>query len=74
MRDTYARPDGKGSGPGAAYEGNTGLTRISMYYLRMQGGLAITIVTFLALSALVPEHRHFVPRPTAPMPAVNVPF
>jgi transposase len=35
--------------------------------------IAITIVAFLALSATVRGHSHFVPRPTAPMPAVNVP-
>jgi hypothetical protein len=40
----------------------------------MQGGIAITIVSFLALSVLVPGHRQFVLLPTSPMPAVNVPF
>jgi hypothetical protein len=50
-------------------------TLILTYYSRMRGGLAIAIaiVAFLALSAMVQGHHHFVPRPTAPIPAVNAP-
>jgi hypothetical protein len=37
-------------------------------------GLAIIIVAVVALSAMAGGHQpHFVPRPTGPMPAVNVP-
>ena len=37
-------------------------------------GLAIIIVAVVALSAMARGHQpHFVPRPTGPMPAVNVP-
>jgi hypothetical protein len=48
-------------------------TSIPSYLLVMRGGLAIAIVAFLALSVMARGHPHFVPRPTAPMPAVNVP-
>jgi hypothetical protein len=43
------------------------------YSLKMRGGFVIAIFTLLALSTMVPGHPHFVPRPTAPIPAVNVP-
>jgi hypothetical protein len=46
---------------------------IPAYYPRMRGGLAIAVFTLLAFSAMVRGHPHFVPRPTAPIPAVNVP-
>jgi len=36
-------------------------------------GLAIAALALLALSTMVRGHPHFVPRPTAPIPAVNVP-
>ena len=37
-------------------------------------GLAIIIIAVVALSAMARGHQpHFVPRPTGPMPAVNVP-
>jgi hypothetical protein len=36
-------------------------------------GLAIIIVAIVALSATARGHHPFVPRPTGPMPAVNVP-
>jgi hypothetical protein len=36
--------------------------------------LAITIITFAAISAMVRGlPQHFVPKPTAPLPAVNIP-
>jgi hypothetical protein len=36
-------------------------------------GLAIIIIAFVALAATVRGHVPLVPRPTAAMPAVNVP-
>jgi hypothetical protein len=37
-------------------------------------GLAITIITFAAISAIVRgTPQQFVPKPTAPLPAINVP-
>jgi hypothetical protein len=35
--------------------------------------IAIIIIAFVAFSATVPGHPHFVPRPTGPLPAVNIP-
>ena len=49
------------------------LTLMPSYSFKMRGGLAITIFAVLALSAMVRAHSHFVPQPTAPIPAVNVP-
>jgi predicted acylesterase/phospholipase RssA len=46
---------------------------ILAYYSKMRSGLLIAVVTLLALSTMVRGHPHFVPRPTAPIPAVNVP-
>jgi hypothetical protein len=36
-------------------------------------GLAILLVAIVVLSAMVQGQPHFSPRPTGPMPAVNVP-
>jgi len=35
--------------------------------------LGIIVIALVVLSATVPGHSHFVPRPTGPLPAVNVP-
>jgi hypothetical protein len=36
--------------------------------------LAITIITFATISAMVRGMpQHFVPKPTAPLPAINIP-
>jgi len=37
-------------------------------------GLAIIIIAFVALSATVRRHPHFMPLPTEQLPAVNVPW
>jgi hypothetical protein len=42
------------------------------YYPSMRGGFLIAVLTLLALSA-IGGHSHFMLRPTAPIPAVNVP-
>ena len=39
----------------------------------MMRELVIIITAFVALSAMVRSNGHFVPRPTGPLPAVNVP-
>jgi hypothetical protein len=39
----------------------------------MMRELAIIITAFVALSAMTRGNGQFVPRPTGPMPAVNVP-
>jgi len=36
--------------------------------------LVIIVFAVVVLSATVRGHSHFVPRPTAPLPAVNVPW
>jgi len=43
--------------------------------IRMMRWLAILVATFAALSVLAAQlhYDHFAPRPTGPMPAVNVP-
>jgi len=46
---------------------------IPAYYSGMRRRLAIAALTLLAFSVMVRGHPHFVPRPTAPIPAVNVP-
>lgn len=45
---------------------------IPVYDAKMRG-LVIAALTLLAVSTMVRGHPHFVPRPTAPIPAVNVP-
>jgi hypothetical protein len=45
---------------------------ILSYFLGMRG-LAIIIIAFVALSATVRRHPHFMPLPTGQLPAVNVP-
>ena len=52
--------------------GSSFLTRIPPYLKEMRG-FAIIIIAFLALSATGRGHPAFVPRPTGPLPAVNVP-
>jgi hypothetical protein len=44
------------------------------FYLPTMRTLAITIITFAAISAIMRgSPQHFVPKPTAPLPAINVP-
>jgi hypothetical protein len=59
-------------GRSAAGLGSSFLTRIPPYLQEMRG-FAIIIIAFVALSATGRGHPAFVPRPTGPLPAVNVP-
>jgi hypothetical protein len=44
-----------------------------LLYLSGMREFGIIVIALVVLSATVRGHSHFVPRPTGPLPAVNVP-